>query len=230
MTTMDVNKSPGQFYANGMQKTYDTSITMKFNPDHQKITYTDNSKIALEGLPLKNEFFENNIDVKTPISIKAYLLDSENQKSDEKTYTLNLDNYYTAYKGKTTIDLYNLVKELEKKNSGSIESDKTLVLEMSSTLMQSTELDIKTKIDIGKISEERTFHIATKGDENIAHSYSFTTMGEINAKDPVEVENHKAEYPWTGGMGTLVFTLTGLVLMTAAAYVYSRKRRGSYDD
>ena len=230
LTTMDVNKSPGQFYANGMQKTYDTSITMKFNPDHQKITYTDNSKIALEGLPLKNEFFENNIDVKTPISIKAYLLDSENQKSDEKTYTLNLDNYYTAYKGKTTIDLYNLVKELEKKNSGSIESDKTLVLEMSSTLMQSTELDIKTKIDIGKISEERTFHIATKGDENIAHSYSFTTMGEINAKDPVEVENHKAEYPWTGGMGTLVFTLTGLVLMTAAAYVYSRKRRGSYDD
>ncbi|CAG7586106.1 hypothetical protein PEPTYR26121_00301 [Peptoniphilus tyrrelliae] len=230
LTTMDVNKSPGQFYANGMQKTYDTSITMKFNPDHQKITYTDNSKIALEGLPLKNEFFENNIDVKTPISIKAYLLDSENQKSDEKTYTLNLDNDYTAYKGKTTIDLYNLVKELEKKNSGSIESDKTLVLEMSSTLMQSTELDIKTKIDIGKISEERTFHIATKGDENIAHSYSFTTMGEINAKDPVEVENHKAEYPWTGGMGTLVFTLTGLVLMTAAAYVYSRKRRASYDE
>lgn len=230
LTTMDVNKSPGQFYANGMQKTYDTSITMKFNPDHQKITYTDNSKIALEGLPLKNEFFENNIDVKTPISIKAYLLDSENQKSDEKTYTLNLDNDYTAYKGKTTIDLYNLVKELEKKNSGSIESDKTLVLEMSSTLMQSTELDIKTKIDIGKISEERTFHIATKGDEDIEHSYSFTTMGEINAKDPVEVENHKAEYPWTGGMGTLIFTVTGLILMTAAAYVYSRKRRASYDD
>ena len=230
LTTMNVSKSPGQFYANGMHKTYDTSITMKFNPDHQKITYTDNSKIALEGLPLKNEFFENNIDVKTPISIKAYLLDSENQKSDEKTYTLNLNNDYKGYKGKTTINLYELVKELEKKNSGSIESDKTLVLEMSSTLMQSTELDIKTKIDIGKISEERTFHIATKGDEDIEHSYSFTTMGEINAKDPVEVENHKAEYPWTGGMGTLIFTLTGLVLMSAAAYVYSRKRRASYDD
>lgn len=225
LTTMNVNKSPGQFYANGMQKTYDTSITMKFNPDHQKITYTDNSKIALEGLPLKNEFFENNIDVKTPISIKAYLLNSEKQKSDEKTYTLNLDNDYTGYKGKTTINLYGLVKELEKKNSGSIESDKTLVLEMSSTLMQSTELDIKTKIDIGKISEERTFHIATKGDENIEHSYSFTTMGEINAKDPVEVENHKAEYPGTGGMGTFIFTSCGLALM-GLAYLSYRRRRG----
>lgn len=230
LTTMDVNKSPGQFYANGMHKTYDTSITMKFNPDHQKITYTDNSKIALEGLPLKNEFFENNIDVKTPISIKAYLLDSENQKSDEKTYTLNLDNDYTGYKGKTTINLYDLVKELEKKNSGSIESDKTLVLEMSSTLMQSTELDIKTKIDIGKISEERTFHIATKGDKNIAHSYSFTTMGEINAKDPVEVENHKAEYPGTGGMGTFIFTSCGLALMGLAYLSYRRKRGLVFDE
>ncbi len=224
LTTMNVNKSPGQFYANGMHKTYDTSITMKFNPDHQKINYTDNSKIALEGLPLKNEFFENNIDVKTPISIKAYLLDSENQKSDEKTYTLNLDNDYTGYKGKTTIDLYNLVKELENKNGGSIESDKTLVLEMSSKLAQSTVLDIKTKIDIGQISEERTFHIGTKGDADIEHSYSFTTMGEINTEAPVEVENKKAEYPGTGGMGTFIFTSCGLALMGLAYLSYRRKR------
>ena len=49
-------------------------------------------------------------------------------------------------------------------------------------------------------------------------------------KDPIQVENRKAEYPHTGGMGTLIFTLAGLMLMSAAAYVYSRKRGVSYDD
>lgn len=52
----------------------------------------------------------------------------------------------------------------------------------------------------------------------------------IEAKTPIQVENRKAEYPHTGGMGTLIFTLAGLVLMSAAAYVYSRKRGVSYDD
>lgn len=51
-----------------------------------------------------------------------------------------------------------------------------------------------------------------------------------NSKDPIQVENRKAEYPHTGGMGTLIFTLAGLVLMSAAAYVYSRKRGVSYDE
>ena len=51
-----------------------------------------------------------------------------------------------------------------------------------------------------------------------------------NSKDPIQVENRKAEYPLTGGRGTLIFTLAGLVLMSAAAYVYSRKRGVSYDD
>ena len=46
----------------------------------------------------------------------------------------------------------------------------------------------------------------------------------------INVENHKGEYPWTGGMGTLIFTVSGLILMSAAAYVYSRKRRASYDE
>ena len=47
---------------------------------------------------------------------------------------------------------------------------------------------------------------------------------------PIVVENRKSEYPHTGGMGTLIFTLAGLVLMSAAAYVYSRKRGESYDE
>lgn len=50
------------------------------------------------------------------------------------------------------------------------------------------------------------------------------------SKDPIQVENRKGQYPLTGGRGTLIFTLAGLVLMSAAAYVYSRKRGVSYDE
>ena len=50
------------------------------------------------------------------------------------------------------------------------------------------------------------------------------------SKDPIQVENRKGQYPLTGGRGTLIFTITGLVLMSAAAYVYKRKRGVSYDE
>ena len=53
---------------------------------------------------------------------------------------------------------------------------------------------------------------------------------DYQSTEPIQVENRKGEYPWTGGRGTLIFTVSGLVLMSAAAYVYSRKRRASYDD
>ena len=54
--------------------------------------------------------------------------------------------------------------------------------------------------------------------------------GDYDTTKAIEIENRKAEYPLTGGRGTLIFTLAGLVLMSAAAYVYSRKRGVSYDE
>ena len=53
---------------------------------------------------------------------------------------------------------------------------------------------------------------------------------DYQSTDPIQVENRKGQYPLTGGRGTLIFTLAGLVLMSAAAYVYSRKRGVSYDE
>ena len=41
----------------------------------------------------------------------------------------------------------------------------------------------------------------------------------------VQVENKKAEYPGTGGMGTFIFTSCGLALM-GLAYLSYRRRRG----
>ena len=113
----------------------------------------------------------------------------------------------------------------------SFESDKTIVLRMSSTLGLDTELDIKSNIVIGdKIKEERTFKIGTKGVEYVDHSYSFETIDEIskdstNAYTPINIENKKAEYPSTGGMGTFIFTCVGASLI-GLAYLSYRRRRG----
>lgn len=56
------------------------------------------------------------------------------------------------------------------------------------------------------------------------------TYGDYTSTEPIQIENRKAEFPLTGGRGTLIFTLAGLMIMSAAAYVYSRKRGVSYDE
>ena len=236
LTEMQVFKTKSEFYANGMHDVYNTDITMNINPDHEKITYTkDNSKLTLSGLPLNNEYYENNISPRTGLTINARLVNTSG-RSSAKSYTVPLSQYGTDNKGNITIDLYELVQKLEKKTGDSFESANTIELSMYSTLALSTVLDINSKIEIGdKIKEDRKFHIGTKGNEKVNHSYKFTTSEEIykdstNAYIPIKIENNKGEYPSTGGMGTLIFTVSGLILMTAAAYVYSRKRRESYDE
>ena len=232
-TEMDVNKITGLSMANDVfQKSYTTNMILRFNPNHEDITYVkDKSTITLSNLPLKAEIWDNRFNSKQPISITAYLVDNDNKESTKKTFTLDLTkDYATNLKASKTIDLYSLVKELENQTAdGGIKSNKTLVLTMTSSLYLTSELDIKSNIVIGDdIKEERTFNIGTKGEEYVDHSYTFTTLGEPTL--PIPVENKKGEYPWTGGMGTLIFTVSGLILMSAAAYVYSRKRRASYDE
>ena len=235
-TEMDVEKTKSGTYANGWHNEYLTSIDMRFNPNHEEITYVkDKSKMSLSGLPLENEFFENNVGAKTGVTIKAYTVDKENgTETFVKSYKVDLKNY-DGYKGKETIDLYDLVKG-DTTDGSPVKSDKTLVFKMSPQIGLTTELDIKSNIVIGegedKISEGRTFHIETKGEEYVDHSYEFTTMGELTniGTNPIEVENFKGEFPITGGLGTIIFTVTGLVIMSAAAYLYKRKRNMSYDE
>ena len=218
-TEMDVSKTKSWFYANGLHDVYNTDITMRFNPDHEKVTYAkDNSKITLSGLPLNNEYYENNISTKSGITINARLVNSSG-RSSVKSYTLDLTKNYTNDKGSITIDLYELVKELEKKTGEDpIISENTIELSMSSTLALNTELDIKSNIVIGDINEERTFHIGTKGDEKVDHSYTFTKLGEPEL--PIPIENKKSTFPLTGGNGVFTgFAIIGTaVMLTALAY------------
>ncbi|MDU7114129.1 MAG: SpaA isopeptide-forming pilin-related protein, partial [Peptoniphilus harei] len=239
-TEMDVKKTTGLSMANDVfQKSYTTNMTLRFNPNHEDITYVkDNSTIKLSNLPLKSEIWDNSFNGKQPLEITAYLVDNDNQETKKKTFKLDLKkDYNSGTKASKEIDLYSLVKELENQTAeGDIKSNKTIVLTMTSSLYLKSELDIKSNIVIGDdIKEDRKFHIGTKGDDYVEHSYKFTTMGEIGTGSegtpkPIEIENNKGVYPLTGGRGTLIFTVSGLILMTAAAYVYSRKRRESYDE
>ena len=235
LTSMNVNKTKSRFYANGMHDVYNTDITMNINPDHEKITYEKGkSNITLSGLPLNSEYYENNIDTKKGITINAKLVNKDNQNSSTKTYIVPLSQYGTDSKGNITIDLYGLVKELENKTDNSITSENTIELSMSSTLALNTVLDINSKIEIGdgedKIKEDRTFHIGTKGNEKVDHSYKFSTSVEIdkdstNVYTPIEIENKKGVYPLTGALGIIGFLVVGAVMMATAYYKYKKKKR-----
>ena len=233
-TEMDVKKAPGWSMANDVfQKSYTTNMTLRFNPNHEEITYVkDKSTIKLSDLPLKSEIWDNSFNRKQPISITAYLVDNDNKETTKKTITLDLTkDYGTNLKASKTIDLYSLVKELENQSTdGDIKSNKTLVLTMTSSLYLKSELDIKSNIVIGdKINEDRTFHIGTEGDKYVDHSYEFTTMGELTdlGTNPIQVKNNKATFPHTGALGIIGFLVVGGIMMATAYYKYRRKRRES---
>lgn len=225
LTEMYVKKTKSSAVSqNTQQSAYSTGIVMKFNPDHQNITYTkDNSKLTLSGLPLGSEFGD-----KKGLTITVYSVEkSSNKETQLQTYNLgtNVNN--------KVINLYDLLKG-NTSDGGPIESDKTIVLRMSSTLKLDTTLDINSKIAIGEgedaISEERSFKIGTKGEGYVDHSYNFTTLGEISkdsTNKPIQIENKKGEYPLTGALGIIGFLVVGGIMMATAYYKYRRKRRES---
>ena len=229
LTSMDVKKTTGFSMANDVfQKSYATNMTLRFNPNHEEITYqSGKSTLTLSNLPLKSEIWDNKFNAKQPLSITAYLVDGDKEYA-KKTITLDLTkDYNTNLKASKTIDLYSLVKELENQTTdGDIKSNKTLVLSMSTSLYLKSELDIKSNIVIGdKIKEDRTFHIGTKGDEYVDHSYKFTNMKEIDSTKPIEIENRKLSLPFTRGIRAWIgFTIIGLILMILAAYYYNKKK------
>ncbi|MDU4715643.1 MAG: prealbumin-like fold domain-containing protein, partial [Anaerococcus sp.] len=210
-TEMSVKKT--QTWSNS-KPMYKTDISTKINPNHENITYIkDKSKLILSGFAYANESSNSN----TPISIKAYLVDSEGKKTDSETYTLT-DSDYTNGKGKIEIDLYNLVNKLEKKDT----TNKTIVFEMSSLLNQDTVLDINSSLVINdKEKEDRTFHIGTRTDQHIDHSFNFDNMADIS-NNSINIENKKLTLPLTNGIRPwLGFTILGLILMILGVWYYN---------
>ena len=114
-----------------------------------------------------------------------------------------------------------------------VTTDKSVVVEYTGKLNKGQVSPINIDVDIKADTfthDTMNFNVALGDNVTDKKEYVEITTKEGETPKPIQVENRKAEYPWTGGMGTLIFTVAGLILMSAAAYVYSRKRRVSYDE
>lgn len=197
VTEVNVDKTKSWQYTWGFVDCYNTDINIKYNTKNIPITYSKGkAKLTLSGLPKESQPTGDKI-IDKGISIDAYLVDN-NGTTGRKTYTLSLYEYNNRDYTSKTIDLFELVKELEGKTDDSdITTSKSLVISMNSKLYLSTELDLGYKLEIGEkgkensIIEEKTHHIGTKGKLLEDHKYSFTDVSETTKNEIPEVENKK---------------------------------------
>ena len=114
-------------------------------------------------------------------------------------------------------------------NIANIVTEKGLVVEITGKITDTTKpVELKPEVysrAFGKSIDKVNYKLDINNMSDGKGRYL-----DYQSTEPIQVENRKGEYPHTGGMGTLIFTVSGLILMSAAAYVYSRKRRASYDD
>ena len=109
------------------------------------------------------------------------------------------------------------------KTNSEIYTKKSLVVEFTGNIGESATSPISIKMDVN--SDQWKY-------SELTYSLDYDKIGKGNkiyvdyeSKDPIQVENNKAEYPGTGGMGTFIFTSCGLALM-GLAYLSYRRRRG----
>ena len=158
---------------------------------------------------------------------------------------LNPDDFkeaYTSGRTKPNIPNYKIVDLLGTGNytqpnprSSGIFTENSIVIEYTGRLNENIVKPLNIDVDIQQVGDryyydKMNFSLNLNDTPTGEKEYVEITTKEGETPKPIQVENRKAEYPWTGGMGTLIFTVAGLILMSAAAYVYSRKRRESYDE
>lgn len=202
------------------------------NPNHSKWTfdeYDSHLRLFVEGWNVQ--------ETNTSKLIKVAVLDNDKDISDLKDAdfkkTVTPTNYNIT---PTTNPLKYSIKDMYgtnnytrvKEGQSNLTTDKTLVVEFTGKLKENVQGPVKPKADVyinafGRMVDEVTSSLDVTNLSSNKGSY-------VDTKTPIKVENRKGEYPLTGGRGTLIFTLAGLVLMSAAAYVYSRKRGVSYDE
>ena len=210
------------------------------NPKHESLTGINNSsylRILENGWSITPKFIKTDGTSGIGGEVKVALLKKEPGKDDKKSIAeleekdfKKLDALQYGTVGNNTGSRYSLKELLGKEtDSTSIETTDTIVVEYTGTLAKgTTKVDQKADLIIDNtILDTADYSLDINTLSSTDPVYVDVNKSNIT---PIPVENRKAEYPWTGGMGTLIFTVSGLILMTAAAYVYSRKRRESYDE
>lgn len=210
------------------------------NPKHESLTGINNSsylRILENGWSITPKFTKTDGTSGIGGEVKVALLKKNPGEKDKKSIAeleekdfKKLDALQYGTVGNNTGSRYSLKELLGKEtDSTSIETTDTIVVEYTGTLAKGTT-KVDQKADL--IIDNTILDTADYGLDINTLSSTDPVYVDVNKSNitPIPVENRKAEYPWTGGMGTLIFTVSGLILMSAAAYVYSRKRRASYDD
>lgn len=112
-----------------------------------------------------------------------------------------------------------------------VTTSKTLVVDIEGKPEdEATDVNLRSQVFFDwKVLDNVEYHF------NVNQMFNFEDAGDgkgtyVDPILPIPVENRKAKYPLTGGVGTIFFTLAGVSLMTAAAYVYRRKREVSYGE
>ena len=211
------------------KKTFKQRIVI--NPKHDNLTGINDSSYL--------RILENDWSITPKVNnsigggeIKVALLKKDPGKDDKKSIAeLTSDDFKpynpVSYKtaGSDTGSRYSLKELLGQKEA----TTDTIVVEYTGTLADSTtKVDQKAEFIIDNtILDTAAYSLDVEQLSGTDPIYVDVDKSNIT---PIEVENRKAEYPHTGGMGTLIFTVAGLILMSAAAYVYSRKRREFYDE
>lgn len=84
-------------------------------------------------------------------------------------------------------------------------------------------------IDFGEVDYGEYKLVETKAPEGYSKLRNpiDVTVNEANNEQTITVDNYKSgwELPKTGGIGSLLFTLAGLILMGTAAFMFIRRRR-----
>lgn len=203
VSKVDVDKESSWVFTWGFVNSYRTNIKMQFNKLNMPVTYSKGkASLTISGIPKKSQPTGDKVSDQG-ITIYAYLTDAKGE-TKRKSYNLSLSEYNNKEYTSKTIDLYELVKELEEKtDDADITSSKTLVITMESQLYPSSEFDLGYDIKIGEagkentIADQKTYHIGTKGTAMENHSYTFSNEVQIGEKDSSkdkdipEVENTK---------------------------------------
>lgn len=195
------------------------------NPNHDNFTIPNDQSYL--------RIFENGWSItpkadgeKNGGKIKVALIKSTDNK---KPSDLVADDFKTEYSPEiykpevgNTRSAYSLKGIIGKGTTvGSVTTTDSIVVEYTGTLAQG-----KTKVD-----QKADIILNYSIEDHVEYSLEWTTLvdgkpvySEYNPKLPIEVENKKAEYPSTGGMGTFIFTSIGMSLIGLAYLSYRRKR------
>ncbi|ERT62986.1 SpaA isopeptide-forming pilin-related protein [Peptoniphilus sp. BV3AC2] len=211
------------------------------NPKHEKLSIPEaNSflRIIENGWEIPKEAGKIGGKVKVAILKKDNVEGFKTKIEDltSKDYT----DYYAETYGKVGENFgsrYSLRKFLGiETETGDISTTDTIVVEYTGELKlesikkdsatnKETLLPVEQKADVIlglEVIDEVNYtldidKLATKGPV-------YVDTDKYNLR-PIEVENRKAEYPHTGGMGTFIFTSIGMSLI-GLAYLSYRRRRG----